>query len=634
MMRIHSSARSVEGDFAEVLGEKIVAHDRSVIDSQQVDIRIFPNVQCYGKTPQDIDIVVVAIDRRKVPWKASDGRSIRSLCFTVELKPQQPRNIRFLGPQCEVRYSGRWHNASLQSEGQKYSLKGYIESALPTAPWVSNILWLGHCPKALFPLQATNLVGSDSSWQEIIDCIDGLVPQNWSEISPIRNMGEFLGIGNLLGKRIEPGNLDRRRLEAISRRVSSVDARYLEKLGEQLLIFRGRGGTGKTIRLLQLARELYEERGARVVVLTYNNALAADIRRLLSLLRIDDGIGEPGIGVRTVHKLFRDWLKALGLLDEDNEFLDRYDKLKSELTELISAGVLESADFVAARTANSRDLDWDFLFIDECQDWPQDERDLIYGIYGHRNVVLADGVDQLVRSQTAIDWRVGRARTESQIVSLRKSLRVKAGLCDAIAYIAEELGVSGWDLQPEHDIYGGRLVVFAGGQPTKDDWVELVGSLRESGNYPIDCLVCVTPDMVEPTEEGRRQSVVASELGAWGLKAWDGVAYDTRTIYPTSREEFRIVQYDSCRGLEGWIVVCYGLDRFFDWKVKQFEPATEGLFGNREDLAQAFASKWLMIPMTRAIDTLVIQVDDLGHPLSRLLGEVASRFEQVVEWRR
>jgi hypothetical protein len=96
------------------------------------------------------------------------------------------------------------------------------------------------------------------------------------------------------------------------------------------------------------------------------------------------------------------------------------------------------------------------------------------------------------------------------------------------------------------------------------------------------------------------------------------------------------VQYDSCRGLEGWCVVCLSLDRFFDFKRKQYKhpPASSpDLFVADEDLATAFASRWLMIPLTRAIDTLVLALEDPDHHVAKVLRRVYEVHGQTMEWR-
>ena len=90
---------------------------------------------------------------------------------------------------------------------------------------------------------------------------------------------------------------------------------------------------------------------------------------------------------------------------------------------------------------------------------------------------------------------------------------------------------------------------------------------------------------------------------------WDASSADVRENHPTERDALRIVQYDSCRGHEGWTVINYAFDDFYDYKLKQWlssGPDLGGLFETKEDFAPAFAAQWVMIPITRALDTLVI----------------------------
>jgi hypothetical protein len=424
-------------------------------------------------------------------------------------------------------------------------------------------------------------------------------------------------------------------MEAMSKRVATSDTEYLDKLGEQLLIFRGRGGTGKTVRLLQLARKLFEENHGRSLLLTYNNALAADIRRLLTLLRISDGIGEPGIGVQTVHGLMREWMIALGILDpSDRQYLDKYDDCKRELLELLVEGALTKKDIKCAIRDQSRRLSWEYILVDECQDWPADERDILYRLYDFKRFVLADGMDQLVRSGDATDWRKNIDKKATQVVRLRKSLRVKAGLCEAVMNVANHLEVAGWDLEPIPGLYGGRILVIEGLDYERNLHDSLVQETLKRGNQIIDMLFCVPPALVRESEVGERYSTLGRQFSEWGYETWDGASYGVRASYPISVSQHRIVQYDSCRGLEGWCVVCLSLDKFYDYKKSQFVPPEKGdLIMDPEHLADLFAARWLMIPLTRAIDYLVLQISDPRHPVADILRKTADDLPGIVEWR-
>ena len=250
------------------------------------------------------------------------------------------------------------------------------------------------------------------------------------------------------------------------------------------------------------------------------------------------------------------------------------------------------------------------MLIDESQDWPVDERDLLYHLYGHKKIIIADGVDQFVRGVSRIDWRAGLSGAESQVVSLTKSLRLKAALCEAVGHFAQQIEFDNWNLEPEKEEYGGRVVVVEGNIFSSEFHHRLAATAKADGNRPIDMLSCVPLTWVV-MNEGKRESVVARKYREWGLDVWDGVDSDERTEFPTSLDQFRIVQYESCRGLEGWVVVNFGFDEFFEYKRSNAEFGGEqrqDIFFEEESASLDYAKKWLMIPLTRAIDTLVPSV--------------------------
>ena len=63
------------------------------------------------------------------------------------------------------------------------------------------------------------------------------------------------------------------------------------------MVLRGRGGTGKTVILLQLAFRAFEETNARSLILTYNQALVADMRRIMALLGLPSNEADGGIRI-------------------------------------------------------------------------------------------------------------------------------------------------------------------------------------------------------------------------------------------------------------------------------------------------------------------------------------------------
>jgi hypothetical protein len=246
------------------------------------------------------------------------------------------------------------------------------------------------------------------------------------------------------------------------------------------------------------------------------------------------------------------------------ELAERFDK------EHIAIRVKATGDDLAEMMkADATDFDWDLVFIDEGQDWPSDEIAILNAIYGPRRLIVSDGVDQYVRASVA-DWTSNLKKNQSTMHRLKKCLRMKANVASFVADVAIGLGLDDWDLVPNADAPGGRVIIYEGDlalQPGKI--VELVGQAHELGNYPVDLLACIPPQSVVRTSGGSG-SAAAEAYVLTGGKVWDGTARDVRDHYPTDRQELRFVQYDSCRGLEGWTTVNYDLDQLWDYKVRQW----------------------------------------------------------------
>ena len=120
------------------------------------------------------------------------------------------------------------------------------------------------------------------------------------------------------------------------------------------------------------------------------------------------------------------------------------------------------------------------------------------------------------------------------------------------------------------------------------------------------------------------------------MKIWDGTASDIRSEYPTDVEEYRFLQYDSCRGLEGWSVICLWFDDFIKYKKETYKPGLGdqrmlGLYGEDEE-KQIYAYRWSLIALTRAIDTIVISLRNPKSEVGSTLKSIAEACPDFVEW--
>jgi hypothetical protein len=259
-------------------------------------------------------------------------------------------------------------------------------------------------------------------------------------------------------------------------------------------------------------------------------------------------------------------------------------------------------------------------------------------MFDYKHFVIADGVDQFVRSHVPINWSDTVAKQNHQIVRLTKSLRLKDGLCRFVQSFAHQMGLNGWNVEPDPEMYGGRIVIIEGQYSSnRDIHDEIFTKHKVDGNCAVDMLICVPPRLAKKQSDNNlNQSVVGRKLVEWGYQVWDGALEREREHFPSSLDQFRIVQYDSCRGLEGWTVVNLALDEFYDYKLESFEPSPHEVtdfFFNHQQAALINAVRWSLIPLTRAIDTLVIQLSDSNHVVTHALRKVAEECADIVEWR-
>ena len=151
---------------------------------------------------------------------------------------------------------------------------------------------------------------------------------------------------------------------------------------------------------------------------------------------------------------------------------------------------------------------------------------------------------------------------------------------------------------------------------------------------PIDLLHCVPPADLFRDMDGYHSNV-GKKLQGFGHSIWDAVDETTRKTSPKSNQDMRIVQYDSCRGLEGWITYLHQFDTFWNYKIEELrkDKGQKKLFEDNEDFINEGVSKWALIALTRSINSIVIQIDSRESPLGKILWELASENQDYLHWK-
>ena len=584
---------------------------------------------------QDICCKSFSYEDRQHHDEAIHDVYIQSFFFPIELKDHPARRVRLEGFDIQVEYNRSWHSVTVQSNQQQTSLQNLFTKELDGTPFIRNLIWFRQLTEEdalrIFGYRRYNTIIGDFDVKDMFSSavryfdgirqvmltaagkyiVNDIKSSLSSNVTPIRVeavMNLFKGI------REGCGELTRQKLEILTRKLVEYD---MPEIGNGVTICQGRAGTGKTVRLLQYAK-LKSEEGQRCLLLTYNHALVSDIKRLLAICGIPDKIDKGTVQISTLHSFFLELANAYSISDDKHiegnfeaQYLERITRLKD----------------VTYNNNIKKRLGWDYIFVDEAQDWSKNEKEILFNIYGAESIIVADGVDQFMRSTVKLDWAQGL-----DSVSIKKymtGLRQKYVLSSFVNTFAIMSGIN-WDVKVNDKLRGGNIIVTNSYTPKLHK--ELVTSLKEDGNSMYDLLMLVPPSLTEKCGNGTHFKYLES-WAKHGIQIFDGTNEANRHRYPTNLNECRLFQYESCRGLEGWCVVCMHLDVAIQAKIDYTLNSNIVREMVDPDIAKrAYAYLWSLMPLTRAIDTLVIVLNDPNSTLGKILKNTAKAMP-VIDWR-
>lgn len=618
-------------------------------------VKIFVGLKLYGYKIEDLDLVVIGSFATPRPFDVEfpfypreeepfvpKGASVKNFALVIEVKSHDATGVRFENRVASVRYirNGRetWECVTEKNRTQMFEFKKYLSRLGIERLHVQDLILFTGLRESDLPKRPHNCIAGDASFERIMNVLGQISRplRKGNQVDLVFGSDEIfaqlLSPKFPLFEELEPTPLDRRRMDTIAKRGLS-DA-WLAELGKHQIIFKGRGGVGKTVILLQMAFRAYESGQLRSLVLTFNKALVADLRRTMALLGVPRSVEGGGIGVETVHSFIGRLLLGLGIIKSYDGFLESYDSHKALLLGYLENDAVSRDDLETLVQRQPSDFDWDLVFVDEGQDWPRDEIAILRAVFGSDRLTISDGVDQFVRESVA-NWSVGVSKASLRPHRLTRCLRMKANLAAFVGDMANHLGLYDWDLEPNAEASGGRVLVIEGDLAANPALIErLCEEARGLGNFPVDMLACVPPSMVDPRRPDQLCRPAARFVLSGGA-VWDGSSRDVREHFPTHRDQLRFVQYDSCRGLEGWTTINYELDALWEYKRQQWlaeDHAADDLHMPVSELAEAHASRWVMIPLTRSIDTLVINVGLQASLFKEAVRKASAGREDFVQW--
>lgn len=654
------------------------------------EILIICNATLFGQETKDIDLIAIGkfekySQRVKTKHKSPDGTNdqemrtvfINDFCFVFETKRHRATDIRLDGITLTVKYNNKRSDVTTQSENQKYSLANFFKDRINFSPYVCNFIWLRNVSWE----SIKNLLGDNTNTHDKhnylpntfsmrfliqLACVQSIpwTPKDrntrnlkgYSAFNSLRKNQEY-DINEVdrifdLFKKVKDGSgeLTRKKIEKITSQILN-DQQYAKAIGDKLIIISGRAGTGKTIKLLSIACDLATQQGARSLILTYNHALVSDIKRTLALAEIPDGIDDYTVNISTLHKFFYELVVGFEIGDSVQEsknnkkfirnFITDYKDHLNTLKEYLDLKLIGDKEIAELMVTRHQQVGWDYLLIDEAQDWGELEKEIIFKIFGKEKIIIADGVDQLIRSQNKCNWtralkpNVGFKKTHE-----KKGLRQKVNLVNFVNKFAAKLNIN-WELESKQELIGGKVIISTKGYfpELHQRQFELV---KKNGNSAYEMMFLVPPSLVEQyqktdefghsyTDKRFRHT---EDYKNRNIHFWDGTSKDLRTEYVVDLNDHRLLQYESCRGLEGWTVVNLDFDKFIDYKMQTFEEevTNELALESVEEKRRRFVYLWALIPLTRAIDTLVITLSSPNGYIAEVLRRVYEENPDFVEW--
>jgi hypothetical protein len=297
------------------------------------------------------------------------------------------------------------------------------------------------------------------------------------------------------------------------------------------------------------------------------------------------------------------------------------------------------------------------VLVDEAQDCHRLEKEILISIFGSANIVVANGgKEQLIRHIELCNWEVSKAKKLSvkKHSTRTKSFRIKKTVVDFCNFVANKFQIA-LNLEPFDSEDDGELLIDFRQNHTETEITEIFNFLNLKGKVngctPYESLLVLLEsntqrEGLEKSSEPNIESAIINEYGniedskhkkrgTWkhlkGLEKhefmfWDGTVEDKSQLIVPSPNESRVIYYESCRGLEAWAVACFAIDKFFNQKredpdAEKFLIEDMFLNQNNEKRKSMYAATWVLMSLTRVIDTQYIQINDINSEFGKVVNE-------------
>lgn len=641
----------LDDELAQLTGNVYIKPNLTLIgnNSEQLDLVVWGNFENGYTTPYNLNLKPKDPKNnfQQINTTISTKLKIKNFFLVIEVKDNLNKNIKKEGNDLMVQYfKGRyhfdWHNASEQSKKQVHTVRNGLFPFLKkrkiedkNCPQITNIIWLRNIKyPEVKNLEIPNILPATFDTKLFLQIIANTNPPvglKTPSINFIRGGIDENVISEVVKDffesfykeiYIKSGGLSRKKIEdVIQTQINIEEKPYFNEIGKKLILFTGEPGSGKTIHLFQMAFSLYARQGKRCLLLTYNKALEADLNRLSYLAGVNTDSFNPTVKIQTIQSFFYHIMKAYDLFNASNTdpmfFLNNYNKLLVKLNDIIEADWIDEVE----KNKIKKDIikfNWDYILIDESQDWESLERDILYKLYKPQNFIIAFGDRQFVRKPESINWTEYCNKPESiitvdvydPIINLKKTYRQKRNIVDFQNRLFLD---NSWKLKSNSNLLGGKVSIYTNAF-ANIDLDSLLLAINEANAAPFDLLMLMTKSYYNNVNE-------LNSFKDWGYEGINGIKKVGR-IENLDINKFRCFHYESCRGLEGWIVVCHWFDEFLQNKYDSYKrDITIEKNLTDEEAKMRFMSDWAFMATSRAMNHLVITVKDKESKFGKLLIE-------------
>lgn len=532
---------------------------------------------------------------------------IKSFCTTIEIKSHGIDGVYRDGQNLMVKYDKGPSNVTRQSEGQKESLKKFLSESLQMnkrIPFITNIIWLTGVNYDDFEntvaLTCSNIITEDVTIEDIFVAIGRQITlRNYGFIDAFRDYSkkEVESVANIFcAKSSGVDTMTLRRMNILQQNNAFLKNIVNDK--NPIIVVSGHAGTGKTMILLQTADYL-ARREYKCLFLTYNTALISDLKHTMEYMPSN----MMDIKMESMHSFIISVLYSNGLWSNSH---------------LIEKDFATSVNTLYRIKDNIRyNHEYEYVFVDEAQDWEKPIPEILKYIFKNSHIVIADGVDQFMRSSEHTNWG------DPIIPKLKKCQRQRRNVTVFAKLFANKMGVY-WDVEPNCDFPGGKVLIY--NEYNSKIHEELLSDAKNHGCVEYDMML-LTPRSL--TTSGKFDLIDTYRKN--NIRLYDGVDKQKRNqIYGkenAQNKEVRIYSYESCRGLEAWTTVCLRFNELFtkehphDYREIEYSMARNYML-----------TLWTLIPLTRAIDTLVLIVDKDSY-VSVVLKELSKENPDFIIYR-